>query len=36
MLQLIGVVAIVWFMFWSGIAQAALLLTAAVGTMLFY
>ncbi len=35
MLKLIGIVAVTWFLFWTGIAQAVLLLTAAVGTLIF-
>ena len=35
MLKLIGIVAVTWFMFWTGIAQFLLIGTAALGTMIF-
>jgi len=35
MIKLIGYVAITWFLFWTGIAQAVLLLTASIGTLIF-
>jgi hypothetical protein len=35
MIKLIGYVAAAWFLFHFGIAQALLLWTAAVGTMIF-
>ncbi len=35
MLKLIGMVAVTWFMFHFGIAQALLIWTAAVGTLIF-
>ena len=35
MFKLIGIVAVTWFLFWTGVAQAALILTAAIGTLIF-
>lgn len=35
MLKLIGIVALTWFLFHFGIAQALLIWIAAVGTMFF-
>lgn len=35
MLKLIGVVAITWFAFATGIAQLILIWTAAMGTLIF-
>lgn len=35
MLQIIGYVAVTWFLFYVGIAQALLIWTAAIGTMIF-
>jgi hypothetical protein len=35
MFKLIGILAVTWFLFWTGVAQAALILTAAVGTLIF-
>ncbi len=35
MLKLIGIVAVSWFMFWTGIAQLILIWTAYLGTTIF-
>lgn len=35
MIKLIGYVAVTWFLFATGIAQAVLVTTARVGTMIF-
>jgi hypothetical protein len=35
MIKLIGYVAVTWFLFATGIAQALLLMTASVGTLIF-
>ena len=35
MLKLVGIVALTWFLFHFGIAQALLIWIAAVGTMIF-
>jgi hypothetical protein len=35
MLKLIGIVAVTWFLFWSGIAQLILIWTAVLGTSVF-
>ena len=35
MLKLIGFVTVTWFLFWTGIAQFLLGLTAVLGTLIF-
>jgi hypothetical protein len=35
MIKLIGWIAVTWFLFYSGIAQALLLWTAGIGTVIF-